>query len=123
MTILDSNVWIAYFHKYDSQNIRAQKIVEEVRDTIVITEYIVLEICTALAAKAGKKIANAFLKIISDNSNVDILLSDKHFFEEVTHLFQKNKLEKLSFIDVSLLYLSHAAKIVTFDKYLQKALK
>ena len=122
MTILDSNVWIAYFNKNDSLHEKAVKIFSTVKN-IAITEYIVAETATVILNKADRKTANKFLEIILDNSDITILHSDKRFFEETARTFTEIISGKLSFIDISLLFLSKKYKIITFDEKLEKIIK
>lgn len=120
MTILDSNVWIAFFHENDNQHKKAEKIIKELNTKIVIPEYIITEIASVLCFKAGKKIAITFLKSILDNDDVEVLLSNKLIFNNTVDNFINDNNDKLSFIDTTLLCLSKKYKIITFDKNLQK---
>ena len=123
MIILDSNVWVAFFNKSDSQHQKAKKNLKEITGKVTATEYVILEVCSVLLVRAGKQVANKFLEIVFDNDDIEILLSDGGFFEKVINLFQENNNKKLSFVDVSLLCLSKSHQIITFDKELLKELK
>jgi len=123
MIILDSNVWIAFFHIGDSQHKKAEKIVRELGFLIAVPEYVIAEVSSVLCLRANKKISNDFLESIFDNENIEILLSDKEFFDNVVENFRNSKDRKLSFIDTALLYLSKSHRVITFDKDLQKAIK
>ncbi len=123
MIILDSNVWVAFFNKSDSQHQKAKKVLKEITGKITATEYVILEVCSVLLVRAGKQAANKFLEIVFDNDDIEILLSDDGFFEKVINFFQENNNKKLSFVDVSLLCLSKSHQIITFDKELLKELK
>lgn len=123
MIIFDSNVWIAFFNKEDSQNKKALKIVIREKDNIAITEYIILEVASVVAIKAGKNLADKFLEFILNNNNIKVLLSSNDFFYNTVENFIKTESKKLSFVDISLLYLSNTYKIITFDKDLAKLIK
>jgi len=123
MTILDSNVWIAFLYIDDAQHEKAKKVFQLCKKPIVIPEYIVIEVSSVLSQKAGKRIANAFLEIITQSKDVDVLFSEDQFFIEVVNFFKKRKEHNLSFVDFSLLYLSKSYQIITFDKNLQRAIK
>jgi predicted nucleic acid-binding protein len=126
MIILDSNIWIAYLNMNDSQHAKADMIFIETERSgskIVLSEYLILEITSVLAMKVSKQSADDFLKLALNNSDIVNIASDNNFFEEVVSLFKKQKNQKLSFVDVSLLYLSKNFKVATFDENLQKAIK
>ncbi len=76
MTILDSNVWIAFFHESDSQHKKAEKIIKELGALIVVPEYVIVEVSSILCFNAGKKISDVFIDSISDNKNIEIQLSN-----------------------------------------------
>lgn len=126
MKILDSNVWIALFNKEDSLNKKASYIMKELiknNEKIFITEYLILEISTILLLKNWKKLADNFINFVYDNSDIDIIYSDRYFFENTIQFFTKNNYEKLSFVDQSLLLLSKSYQIITFDKELNRFIK
>ncbi len=122
MIILDSNVWIAFLDKSDSQHKQAEKIFNELKQKIIITEYIILEVCSVLSLKVNKKVADSFIEMAFNNRDIEVLLSDEHFFKETTKLFLNCLYTHLSFADISLLYLSNFYNVITFDKELQKAI-
>ena len=122
MIILDSNVWIAFFHKNDNQHKKAEKIIKELNAKIIIPEYIITEIASILCFKADKKIAVIFLNSVLDNDDIEILLSNEIIFNNTVNNFIDDSGNKLSFIDTTLLCLSKKYKIVTCDKNLQIAI-
>jgi len=119
MKIIDSSIWIALFHERDSQNKKAKKVFSKITFPVAVTEYIILETCTVLAAKASKEIANNFLTVVADNEDIRILLSNEKFFLRVIERFKNAPNKKLSFTDTSLLCLSRGYEVVTFDKRLE----
>lgn len=123
MTILDSNVWIAFFHENDSQHEKAEKIIKGLGTLIVVPEYVVVEVSSILLFNADKKTSDIFLDNMSDNKNIEILLSNESFFNNVIEKFRNSENKKLSFIDTALLCLSESYDIITFDKDLKKAIE
>ncbi|MFH1522473.1 MAG: PIN domain-containing protein [Patescibacteria group bacterium] len=122
MVILDSNIWIAFFNRKDSQHTKARKIFFTIQELVILPEYIILEVCSILTLRASKKIAEAFLEIAIYNKNVKIVLSDDSLFKNTLKLFVQYKGNKLSFVDLALVYMSKTDKIVTFDKNLKKVI-
>ena len=121
--IFDSNVWIAFLNKEDSQHEKAVQIFQENEDKVVIPEYVVLEVSSVLQIRANQSLANKFLQKISQSTNVEILLSTQELFLATNVLFQSQKKGKLAFTDCTLLALSEKINVITFDLNLQKAIK
>ena len=120
MIIFDSNIWIAYLNKSDSTHEQAiDKFAKTNVDDIVMTEYLLLEIVTVLKQIQGYEFSQNFIQHIE---NIPFLES-KNFYAQTLALFQSLKENKLSFVDVSLLYLSQNYEIETFDKELQKMIQ
>ena len=119
MIIFDSNIWIAYLNKSDSTHQQALKLFQEtnIKD-ILITEYLLLEIVTVLKQIQGYKFAHKFIQQVTDE-NISFIES-KNFYAKTLLLFQSLGEDKLSFVDVSLLYLSEKHKVKTFDKSLKR---
>lgn len=122
MKIFDSNFWIAYFDKNDSQHKKAVVIFER-EPAFLITEYCILETTSILSRKSGKANAETFLDTVFENSDIVILYSHQSFFAGTVESFRKSKNKNLSFVDISLLYLSGEHEVITFDKDLEKAIK
>src|SRR3989344_535951 len=119
MKIFDSNFWIAFFDKDDSQHVKAEEIMRR-EPALIITEYCVLETASILARKAGKEPAKSFLEFIESNADISIWHSTRELFEATIKLFRDLKDKKLSFVDVSLLHLSRSYEVITFDQALEK---
>jgi predicted nucleic acid-binding protein len=119
MIIFDSNIWIAYLNKSDSTHEQALKLFQgtNIKD-ILITEYLLLEIVTVLKQIQGYKFAHKFIQQVTDE-NISFIES-KNFYAKTLLLFQSLEEDKLSFVDVSLLYLSEKHKVKTFDKSLKR---
>jgi predicted nucleic acid-binding protein len=122
MKIFDSNFWIAYFDKNDSQHKKAAAIFER-EPAFLVTEYCILETASILARKSGKTNAELFLDNVFENNAITILYSHQNFFAGTVESFRKSKNKNLSFVDISLLYLSQEHEVITFDKDLEKSIK
>ncbi|HEC30569.1 MAG TPA: type II toxin-antitoxin system VapC family toxin [Candidatus Yonathbacteria bacterium] len=123
MMIFDSNVWIAFLNKSDTQHKKAEKIFASVDSVVVIPEYVILEVCSVLAMRVGKKEADGFMDMIFENKDVKVVLSCPVFFMKTVGIFKDYSKGKLSFVDCALLYFSSEYEVVTFDKCLDKAIK
>ncbi|MSU74983.1 MAG: PIN domain-containing protein [Candidatus Magasanikbacteria bacterium] len=123
MIILDSSVWVAYMNELDNQHAAAAKVMTEVILPVVVPEYIMVETCTVLTAKANKELAVFFLNFISDNNNCDILFSNEVWARRVINFFKTEAPATLSFPDTALLYLARDYTVITFDKQLARAIK
>jgi len=120
--IFDSNVWIGYFNTDDSTHEQALKIFSKhAKDTVVVTEYVLLEVTTVLKQKIGASATNIFLKTLLQTATIKLLPSSQ-FFTETLALFLESEENNLSFIDMSLVYLSRDFLIITFDGKLSDAL-
>ncbi len=123
MKIFDSNIWVALFHEEDSQHLQAKKFVETLSTEVILPEYVLLEVCTVLEKRKDKKTAHRFLDFVLDNREVTLLSSSQSFFQGSLHLFCNDSPNGLSFVDISLLYLSQFHPVLTFDKKLAAAIK
>lgn len=123
MTVVDSNIWIAFLDKDDSQNKQAELFFEKNTNEILLTEYVVLEVCTITQQHVSKRAADDFLIKARQNPHVHFHASGTLFFSEMIQYFLEHPHEHLSFIDISLLYLSQFHTVVTFDKQLASAIK
>lgn len=122
MNILDSNIWIAYAYKEDTQHTKAVSLIESLTEDVYIPEYVVAEVCTVLQNKKRKVVANAFIESILKSNYIHILHSSVKMFNCVITLFYSRNKSRLSFVDTSLLYLSRTYTVLTFDIDLQKAI-
>jgi len=123
MTVLDSNVWIALFDEDDSLHRRAKRMVSELKEPVVLPEYVILEVTTVLSQKAGKSFADLFLQKVFANRDIRVIASSQQFLEEVVQFYLSQTKGRLSFVDYALVFLSRRMKIVTFDKNLERTLK
>ena len=119
--LLDSSVWIAYINPYDSQHEKALKLFKNLDiEVFVIPEYVLLETLSIIQMCVGKKYANNFLEFAK--SEDAIILESSMYFKSVLEIFP-GRSKKLSFVDLSLLYLSKYYEVISFDKSLNKAIK
>lgn len=123
MVVLDTNIWYAHLSEDDYRHERAEKIFDGIDDDILIPEYVLSELCTLLARKKKKDIANGFIKITENNEHIELLPSSSQFFSDVRVLFQSIQSSRLSFVDVALIVLSRSFRVYTFDAALYKHLK
>ena len=122
MTILDSNIWIAFFVEYDSNHQKSKSIIKKLNgNNIFITEYIILEVSTVILNKVNREKASDFLEYILNHNQVDLLQDDKIFIQTAQKF--KEQLGNLSFVDTSLLCLSKKYQIISFDKKLNNQIK
>ena len=121
MMIIDSSVWIALYNKADNQHAKAMSISATFAN-VALPEYVFLETCTLLLAKAGRDVAELFLAYALDSADVTVLHSSPEFFQATTSLFRHLTNKNLSFVDVSLLVLSESYEVITFDKALARAI-
>ncbi|MBU4298483.1 PIN domain-containing protein [Patescibacteria group bacterium] len=123
MVILDSNIWIALLNIDDSNHSKARQLFREIKEKIVLPEYIILETATLLSQKISKKSADDFIKNVIDNKDIEILPSSKEFLEKVIEFYLSKRIEKLSFVDYSLLYLVPKVRVITLDKVLKREIE
>jgi len=122
MVILDSNIWIAFFNKADSQHAKAKKVLQKNNNKLVITEYILLEVASVLCLRSKKLVADKFLEMATNNKDIEVLASSEIFLNKIVSEFFKHKTKYLSFVDISLVHLSGRYEIVTFDKKLDRVI-
>lgn len=123
MVILDSNLWVAFLYTKDPNHKKAERIFENLKEKIIVTEYIILEVATIISQKVSKKVADDFIEDVIDNRDIEVLPSSKEFLDEIIKFYLSKKNENLSFVDYSLLYLSQKMEVITFDKVLKRELK
>lgn len=121
--IFDSNVWVGYFNIEDITHVKAVTYFKKYQDvTIVLTEYILLEVATVLKQKIGHITTNKIIATLLQTENIQLLPSSEYFETTLTQ-FLTMKDKYLSFVDMSLLVLSTDFTVITFDKKLKARLK
>lgn len=121
--ILDTNVWIAYLEQADSQHEKALSIFDLIDQKIWIPEYVLVEILNFLVIKIDKNRADEVLTMFFHNKDIEIIWNSEEFRAQLLSFFVSNKIEKLSFVDQSLLFMSKRYRVVTFDRELAKLIK
>lgn len=125
MTILDTNVWVAYLNTEDSQHGKATKVfdaLEAKQEVVGVPEYVVLEVVTVVRRSAGAKTATVFMATLAENELVRILPSDASLFRSVCSAVYHGQVPKLSFADIALLRLAQEHRVLTFDRALARAI-
>ena len=121
--ILDSSVWIAFLRGDDSQHERAKYLLRDLRHTaMVVPEYIMIEVATALKSKGYEEVAKKFVAEVI-REEFPTFLSAGELATHTATLFLEQHSDHLSFTDTALLVLSDEYRVITFDKKLQKAIK
>lgn len=123
MVILDSNIWVSLLYSKDANFSKAKELVGNLRNGIIVTEYIIAEVTTILSQRKSKELANIFLEKILESDKIEILSSSKEFLGEAIDFYLEQGDRQLSFVDYSLLLLSKKCQIVTFDKKLKKEIE
>lgn len=120
--VIDSNVFIAFYHGNDERHRDALRVMEELDGkTLIVHPYVIQETATVLAYKFGLATARAFLSDAASASNLLIppvdMRSDIDGFMEIG--------KKVSFTDAVLVRLARQmnAHLVTFDKQMLALLK
>jgi predicted nucleic acid-binding protein len=124
MTILDSNIWIAWLNPQDNQHVKATKLIKGVlqKTTITLPDHIISEVITVLTIKVSKPAANKFIDMVTRGASLDVLYTNEQLFQSVLRFYYESLEIKLSFVDTLLLYLGQDHEVLTFDKNLQKAI-
>ena len=123
MIVLDSNVWIGLFHESDTLHERAVAVFEEHKPPYGIPEYVLIEVATILAQKAGMEVARTFAEMVFDNRDCIVLITDESFCRTVADTFVREEKAGLSFVDVGLVVLARRHHVITFDTHLARRLK
>jgi predicted nucleic acid-binding protein len=121
--LIDSNVLVAFFHEDDSQHEKALKVTLAAPRPLIVHEYVVLETATILMLRAGKGIADTFIRTVLGNADFSLLHSTTPTFLLAMKSFIGHKTKQLSFVDAALLALSPAYSVLTFDEALNRAIK
>ncbi len=119
--ILDSNVWIGQLIATDTLHDRATKLADTLGDsTVVVPEYVLLEVITILKVHKRYTEAKAFGERVLGNSVT--YLPALGLARVIATTCFKKEYRNLSFVDTALLVLSKEYEIITFDTALQKAI-
>jgi len=121
MYLIDSSVWVALFLEFDSNHKKAEEIISKIEGKIYLPYNVIVEVTSVLAYKHSKKQADNFLDYIEDNE--DIILFENELKPEME--FYRKIDKKLSFVDISLVYLSKKLDLdlITFDSQMISLVK
>ena len=113
MYLIDSSVWVALFLEFDSNHKKAEEIISKLEGKIYLPYNVIVEVTSVLTYKHSKKQADNFLDYMEDNE--DIILFENELKPEIE--FFKKIDKKLSFVDISLVFLSKKLDLdlITFD--------
>lgn len=120
--ILDSSVWISYLYKEDSQHKKALKLMRDMTETVLVPEYVLLEVATILKNKKYYEHAQKFVTDVFNNRDI-FMPANVYLLIPTVELFVEKIKNKLSFVDIALLVMSRHHNVITFDKRLEKAIK
>ena len=123
MIILDSCIWIAFFHRDDSCHKKAFQIINGKNSkNIIINDHIYAEILNVLRNKTSEKECADFITTLNE-CKIEIERTEKEIITLANFIFFHNP--KLSFTDSIIIAqaATRNADFVTFDQNLQKAWK
>lgn len=119
MFIVDSSVWVSLFLDFDVNHEESVLIFEQLIWTKIVMPYCVInEVCSVLAYKWGKEIANSFCWFIRNNN--DIFIENNNILEEMEFFIWIDK--KVSFTDLAVIKMAidHWLGVITFDKQMKQ---
>jgi len=121
MYLIDSSVWVALFLEFDANHKKAEEIISKLEGKIYLPYNVIVEVTSVLTYKHSKKQANNFLDYIEDNK--DIVLLENELKPEME--FFKKIDKKVSFVDISLVFLSKKLdlNLITFDSQMISLIK
>lgn len=128
-SIVDANIWIAYFDITDSLSSRAKKHIldfETSRQPVLLTDFIIQEVVTVLLYKNMSKSVQQFMRYIHEQDYIEIVSIDTELWDNTIQFIEGRKFTpKLSLTDWSLLFLANTYNflLVTFDKQLSNTSK
>ena len=123
MTVLDSDIWIAFFNTNDSQHAKARRLLHTLelqQEEVGVHEYVILEVVTVLRRIASPKQAAAFVRAIAASTALRVLYSDPETVRDVCAVVYGRQHPKLSYTDLVLLRLSLIHSVHTFDRVLKR---
>ena len=121
--IVDSSVFVSFYHKYDANHARALQVMLELEHKLLVVHpYVIQEVITVLTYKAGNKVATQFISDIFENAP-DVLIPPLNMQENIEFFKILNK--KISFTDATLINLSRTLRlpVVTFDRQIISLLR
>lgn len=121
LNIIDSSVFVALFLDFDSNHLKAVSVIKNLKGKMLLSSHVVEEVVTVITYKHSKSYANQFIVYITQNKDINII--EGHIDNELKFFSSHN--HKISFTDSVLVYLTkkNKAKLITFDKELEKIYK
>lgn len=120
--VLDTSFLVSFYLTQDIKHKAALKLAEENEsETMLLSEVILFETLTVLNYKGGLKLAKEAYDELLSNKQIKFFHFTELEKEEITELFFKQN-AKLSFADVSVIYLATKSKLktLTFDEIIMK---
>jgi len=119
MTLLDSNILVAYFRLDEALHKKARDLVSSL-EKIVIADFVLSEIYTVLMLRESYEIAIRALEWIINNPKIEVERLTNQETKKVISFIEKNN-TKLSFVDISLLIMSKNRnyRLISFDQELR----
>lgn len=117
----DANYFVALFNPADSLKAQALAVAQDISDsgiTLVISNFIFLEIVTILSQKADRAISIGAGQYLLKNKRIEIIHIDEQLHQQTWELFQKVDHKNISFVDCSTLVILQAeniSRLLTFD--------
>ena len=125
MKVYDSNVWIALINTNDRCHKKARtQFQNDIAEGVffLIPEYILLEVVTVLRRISSARHAARFIELIATKNELQLLHNTPQEITKVCAIVAQEKYPKLSFADISLLILSSAHTVITYDTALKRAI-
>lgn len=119
---VDSNVFIALYNPFDTlhdQALHIGQVLDRPTTTLIVSNYIFLEVVTVLSQRRGKMVSNSVGDMLLNHPNVQIIQVDEFSHRATWNIFQKLSNKNVSFVDCSTAVLMHNEGIhtlLTFDK-------
>ncbi|MEK9174545.1 MAG: PIN domain-containing protein [Patescibacteria group bacterium] len=119
---VDSNYFVAFFNVKDNLHQNAiswAKKLESGKITIIISNFIFLEVVTVLAQRVGKETSVRVGRYLSEDPKIKIIHIDTILQDDTWHIFRKIKDKNIGFVDCSILAVLQAeymAELLTFDE-------
>lgn len=118
----DSNYFVALFNDRDALTGKADivsKVLDEYGTTLVISNFVFLEIVTITSMKTGKEVAVEAGRSLLSNPRIRIIHIDEELQEESWRIFQQIRAKNISFTDCSIIAVMRAegiSTLLTFDE-------
>lgn len=117
----DSNFFVALFHADDTLHAQALTCADDLHTreaTLVISNFIFLEIVTVLSQRRGRDVAREAGKTLLSHPFIEMRMIDRIVQDRTWNLFQKVEHKNVSFVDCStavLMEYENIRTLLTFD--------